>query len=81
MGCPELSHSAAYPPGPATVSSNPLDSILPSSVQMAPWLTQSVVAGSTMATLTDESGVTVISHRTLPGGSSRRVLVTLRPSP
>ena len=54
----------AYPPGPATVSSNRLESGLPSAVQMAPWLEQSVVTGSTMVTVPLPSGLTVISHLT-----------------
>ena len=61
-----------YWPGPLTVSSSPPDSFLSSSVQMAPWAEQSVVAFRTMATSALEPGVTVISQRTFLPGSSRR---------
>ena len=54
------------------VSSSRLDSILPSSVQMAPSAEQSVVAFRVMATSALEPGVTVISQRTFFPGSSRR---------
>ena len=49
-----------YPPGPATVNSKLLESILPSPVQMAPWSSQSLVTGRTMATFPSASGRTVI---------------------
>ena len=55
------------------MSSSRLDSILPSWVQMAPSAAQSVVTGSTMVMVESESGVTFISHLTLPVGSSRRI--------
>ena len=61
-----------YWPGPLTVSSSGSDSILPSSVQMAPPASQSVVAFRAMATAALESGVTVISQRMFLPGSSRR---------
>ena len=55
----------AYPLGPATVNSNVPDSILPSSVQIAPVASQSVAAGSTM--------VTVPSSSAMPGVSAIKV--------
>ena len=61
-----------YWPGPLTVSSSPPDSFLSSSVQMAPWAEQSVVAFRSMATSALEPGVIVISQRTFLPGSSRR---------
>ena len=42
-----------------------LDSIVPSSVQMAPCASQSVVTGSSTVTPALESGLTLISHRML----------------
>ena len=70
----------AYPLGPETVNSNLPDSILPSSVQTAPWLAQSVVTGSTMVTVPLPSGCTVISRLTFLPASSRRALVTSHPA-
>ena len=61
-----------YWPGPLTVSSSRLDNGLPSSVQVAPWASQSSVTGSTMIKEPSESGVTWISHPILLGGPSRR---------
>ena len=61
-----------YWPGPVMVSSSRLDSILPSSVQIAPSASQSSVTGSTMIKEPSESGVTWISHPILLGGPSRR---------
>ena len=58
--------------GPGTTSRSPPDSFPPSSVQMAPWAEQSVVAFRAMATSALEPGVTVISQRTFLPGSSRR---------
>ena len=49
--------------GPGTVTSNLLDSILPSCVQTAPCAVQSVVAGSTMVTGPSPYGVTWIPCR------------------
>ena len=46
-----MQKESSYWPGPSTVSTNSLDSILPSPVQMAPSASQSVVAGRVMATL------------------------------
>ena len=54
-----------FPPGPETVNSSLPDSILPSEVQIAPSLAQSVVAGSTM--------LTVPSSSTMPGVSAINV--------
>ena len=51
--------------GPLTVNTSLLDSILPSEVQIAPSLAQSVAAGSTM--------VTVPSSSTMPGVSAINV--------
>ena len=45
-----LSTPPTYPPGPLTLSSSLLDSILPSPAQTAPCASQSVVTGSTMVT-------------------------------
>ena len=66
------SFCSRYWPVPLTVNSSPPDSIPPSSVQMAPWASQSVVAFRAMVTSPLESGLTVISQRMLPGRSSRR---------
>ena len=46
-----------FPPGPETVNSSLPDSILPSSVQIAPSLPQSVAAGSTMVTVPSSSAM------------------------
>ena len=54
-----------FPPGPETVNSSLPDSILPSEVQIAQSLAQSVVAGSTM--------LTVPSSSTMPGVSAINV--------
>ena len=45
-----------YPPGPGMVNSSLLDSILPSSVHIAPCASHPPVAGSTMATEAFEGG-------------------------
>ena len=66
-------------PGPATTKFTSADSILPSPVQMAPWAAQSCVTGSTTVTSPSPSGVTVISQRTLLGGSSRSTFPTSPP--
>ena len=47
------------------MNSNLLESILPSSVQMAPKSAQSAVVGSTTVTAALESGSTVIAQPTL----------------
>ena len=73
------SKTAAYPPGPGTVSSSRLDSFLPSDVQMAPSASQSSVAGRTTVTPALESGSTCISHLTLLPFSIRTALVTEPP--
>ena len=70
---------ATYPPDSGTVSSSRLDRGLPSSVQMAPFASQFEVAGRVTTAFASESGVTVISHRMLPGGSSRRAWTTEPP--
>ena len=62
----------SYPLGPETVNSSVADNGLPSSVQMAPLASQSVVAFRAMVTSALEPGVTVISQRTFLPGSSRR---------
>ena len=59
---PGTAPAHAYPPGPLTVSSSRVDSILPSEVQTAPESSQSVVAGSTMVTAPLPAGVTEISQ-------------------
>ena len=64
----------SYAPGPETVTSNRLDSFLPSLVQMAPWTEQSVVMGNAMVTSAFEDGVTVISHLMFLPASSLRTL-------
>ena len=61
-----------YWPGPVTVNCSGPDSFLASSVQMAPWAEQSVVAFRAMATSALGSGVTVISQRMFLPGWSRR---------
>ena len=61
------------------MSSGGADSFLPSSVQMAPLDSQSVVAFRDMVTSALGSGVTVIYQRMLPGRSSRRTYVTEPP--
>ena len=48
-----------------TVNFSGLDSIVSSSVQMAPCASQSSVAGSSTVTFALESGLTLISHRML----------------
>ena len=58
--------------GPGTTSRSPPDSFPPSSVQMAPWAEQPVVAFRSMATSALEPGATVTSQRTFLPGSSRR---------
>ena len=58
--------------GPDTMADMLAGSRSPSSVQMAPSASQSVVAFRAMATSALESGVTVISQRTFLPGSSRR---------
>ena len=68
--------------GPLTVNFSPSDSILPSSVQMAPCAPQSSVAGSSTVTFALEAGLTVISHRILGvslSPSSRRAPATSPP--
>ena len=66
---------ALYWPGPLTVSSRRLDSILSSSAQMAPCASQSVVAGRVIVTSPLESGLTTISHRRFLPLTSRRAPV------
>ena len=44
-------HGRRYCPGPLTVNSSRLDSFLPSSVQMAPWASQSSVTGRMIVTV------------------------------
>ena len=59
-----------------------LESIVPSSVQMAPCASQSVVTGSSTVTFALESGLTLISHRVLGVAlslSSRRAPTTVPP--
>ena len=65
--------------GPDTMAYMLAESRLPSSVQMAPLASQSVVEGSTTVTSPLESGLTLISHRMLPGRSSRRTPTTVPP--
>ena len=69
----------SYPPGPETVTSNRLDSFLPSLVQMAPCTEQSVVMGNTIVTSAFEDGWTVISHLTFLPASSLRTLGNVPP--
>lgn len=69
----------AYPPGPKTVSSIDLDSILPSPVQMAPVALQSVVTGKTSLTSPLEPGSTVIRQGMLLGLPIHCALVTCTP--
>ena len=66
-------------PGPATVTSSRLERGLRSWVQIAPWVVQSVVTGSTMVTGPLPSGRTWISQPTLLFGASRRALITSPP--
>ena len=80
---PLLGKSSAFFPlyssGPETVNSSRLKSFLPSTVQIAPSASQSVVAGRTIVTSPLPSGSTVISHRMLLGLSSRWALRTSPP--
>ena len=70
--CPKTSRQRmSYWPGPLTVNSSRLDSILPFSVQMAPVALQSVVTGRTTVTVALESGSTVI----------RQCMLLVYPSP
>ena len=78
-GCGSSCCSSSSATGPATVSSVRLDSILPSSAQTAPWLSQSFVTGSATVTSLSPLGSTVISQRTLLPLSSRRACVTRPP--
>ena len=73
------SRGSAYSPGPLTVSSKRLDSILSTSAQMAPCASQSVVAGRVIVTSPLESGLTTISHRRFLPLTSRRAPVTEPP--
>ena len=74
-----------YWPGPLTLNSSRLDSILPSSVQMAPSSVQSVVAGRVTVTSAAESGVTVElglrARRTPARRVERRRVPSCRPPP
>ena len=68
-----------YPSGPATVNSSLPESILLSSVQIAPCASQFVVAGNTMVTVPSPSGWTSICHPTLLDGFSRAAFTTPPP--
>ena len=63
MGAPVAGVLAAA--GPGTVSSDRLESFVPSLVQTASWAAQSPVMGRTTVTAASESGSTVICHRSL----------------
>ena len=71
--------TSGYPPGPTTVNSNPLESFLPSRVQMAPWSSQSSVTGRTMLTFPSASGRTVIRQWMSLELSTRRAFFTVPP--
>ncbi len=77
MGFARDTRLARY--GPGTVTSTRSDNILPSSVQIAPVASQSVVAGSTMATVPSPDGLTCISQRTFLPFSSRLAFTTSPP--
>ena len=64
--------ASPYPPGPGMVIATLSDSILPSSVQTAPWTVQTVVMGRTTTTSPFPPGSTVICHSRfgwMPSGS------------
>ena len=63
LGAPVAGELAAA--GPGTVSSDRLESFVPSLVQTASCAVQSPVTGRTTVTSASESGSTVISHRSL----------------
>ena len=75
----EFSWEGFWLDGPGMTISRALDSILPSSVQTAPWLAQLVVTGSDTVTSVLTDGRTEISHLTFLFCSSRRTSVTSPP--
>ena len=65
--------------GPLTVNTNSLDSIRPSSVQIAPCSSQSSVTGRMIVTAPSVLCLTVIRQRMLLGLSSRCAFFTVPP--
>ena len=71
---------SGYAGGPDTVNTSRLDSFRLSSVQMAPSVSQSSVAGRVITTSRLLPGLTVTRQRMLWGGSIRRTTSTLPPT-